>query len=351
MLTVKNSIKPVTINFRSVVNNSFSTGKNLIIMKKILFVSLVLLLFIPVSFSQTSGKCAFTASDNTRHYPDTQGDNINRTVDCDTLRYPLSGEIIYYYMLPPGVGYITGNNSYMDKAKAEYFSDFEAGTSISGLFVDFVIAKNANNPEITFAIWNNAGANGKPGQMVVSATKPLWAIAADVTNEHATKVNFDQPYTVTGPFYAGVILPSSTGDTLAIWCRKHVTGYNGTAWEQWSTNAWYPFNDPDSWGENMQTTMTIHPIVCQPVGLEEVADPEVTIHPNPATGVVNISLWKSTSGISLKIINMTGQRVYTRSYPASFTNFNIDLSFIPKGVYMLQLTDGKRKHSQKLILR
>ncbi|MBK6347245.1 MAG: hypothetical protein IPF68_15185 [Bacteroidales bacterium] len=50
----------------------------------------------------------------------------------------------------------------------------------------------------------------------------------------------------------------------------------------------------------MQTTMTIHPIVCQPVGLEEVADPEVTIHPNPATGVVNISLWKSTSGISLK---------------------------------------------------
>ncbi|MBK6966202.1 MAG: hypothetical protein IPH20_20325 [Bacteroidales bacterium] len=77
--------------------------------------------------------------------------------------------------------------------------------------------------------------------MVVSATKPLWAIAADVTNEHATKVNFDQPYTVTGPFYAGVFLPSSTGDTLAIWCRKHVTGYNGTAWEQWSTNAWYPF--------------------------------------------------------------------------------------------------------------
>lgn len=320
-------------------------------MKKIVLISLALLLFIPVSFSQVTGKSAFTASEVIRHYPEVAGDNSNRTIDCDTLRYPLSGEIIYYYMLPPGVGYITGNNSYMDKAKAEYFASFESGTTISGMMADFVIAKNTNNPQITFAIWNNAGANGKPGLMVASTTKPLSSIVADVTNERATTVTFDTPYTVTGPFYAGVILPASTGDTLALWCRKHVTGYNGTAWEQWSSNAWYPFNDPDSWGENMQTTMTIYPIVCQPVGLEEVADPEVTIHPNPATGVVNISLWKSTSDVSLEIISMNGQRVYTRAYPGSFTNFNIDLSFVPKGVYMLQLTDGQRKHSQKLILR
>lgn len=317
-------------------------------MKPMILIILTILFSVSVTTGQTTGRNAIAASEKVKlgltEYTE------NRSVECDTLRYPLSGEIIYYYMLPPGVGYITGNNSYQDKAKAEYFASFEVGSSISGMIADFVVARSLNNPQITFAIWNNAGADGKPGTIVATTTKSLSSIVTDVNSEHFTTVTFDQPYTVTGPFYAGVILPTQLGDTLALWCRKHVAGYNGTAWEQWNNNAWYPFNHPDSWGTDMQTSMTIHPITCKTVGIGEHSDPEASVHPNPATGVVNITTWKSKEKIRLDLMTMVGKSAYSRTFPGAITNFNIDLSQLPKGVYMLRLSDGNRQHSQKLIL-
>jgi len=273
-----------------------------------------------------------------------------RTTECDTVLYPLDGNIIYYFMLPPESGYITGNNSYGDKAKAEYFSTFETGTTITGIVAEFAVARNASSPDITFAVWNNSGANGSPGVMVASATKPLSTIVADVLNNRATSVTFSQPYTVTGPYYAGIILPTTTGDTVALWCREHVSTYAGTAWEQWSTGAWYAFNDAASYGPNLQTTMTIHPIVCKTVGVSEITDPEVAVHPVPTTGVVNLTIWQGASQVKLEVLSMSGKTVYQRQYPGALTNFNIDLSFLAKGVYMLRLTDEKHQHSQKIVL-
>jgi len=319
-------------------------------MKPIILIILTILFSVSVTTGQTTGRNAIAASEKVKSSLNLTGLDENRSVECDTLRYPLSGEIIYYYMLPPGVGYITGNNSYKDKVKAEYFASFEVGSSISGMIADFVVAKSVNNPQITFAIWNNAGPDGKPGAIVATATKSLSSIVTDVNSEHFTTVTFDQPYTVTGPFYAGVVLPTQLGDTLALWCRKHVAGYNGTAWEQWDNGAWYAFNNPDSWGTNMQTTMTIHPVTCKTVAIDEHADPDASVHPNPATGVVNITTWKSAEKIRLDIMTLTGNIAYSRSFPGAITNFNIDLSQLPKGAYMLRLSDGKRQHSQKLIL-
>lgn len=320
-------------------------------MKKLSITTILLLFIYTALIAQQPARTGYTVSDKIHEsigLPSvTTGE---RTVECDTLRYPLPGQILYYILIPPSTGYITGNNSFKDKSKAEFFSSFEAGSTINGMIAEFVVAKNVHSPQITFAIWNNSGSNGKPGNIVASVTKPLASIASDVTNGSATYVAFDQPYTVTGPFYAGVVLPTQEGDTIALWCREMVAGYTGTAWEQWEDGNWYAFNDPASWGTEMLTSMTIHPISCKTVGIAEHPDPEVKIHPNPANGVVNITTWKSQETIDLAIFGMNGQKVYARSYPGAFTNFNIDLSFLPKGVYMIRLSDGKRQHSQKLIL-
>lgn len=351
MLTVKISIIPEystsnPLELKTIVIPSSKLNK----MNPMILIILSILFSVSVATGQTTGRNAFAASEKVKSSFGQIETTENRSVECDTLRYPLSGEIIYYYMLPPGVGYITGNNSYKDKAKAEYFASFEVGSSISGMIADFVIASSVNNPQITFAIWNNAGADGKPGAIVATTTKSLSSISSDVNSEHFTTVPFDQPYTVTGPFYAGVILPTQPGDTLALWCRKHVAGYNGTAWEQWDNGSWYAFNNPESWGTNMQTTMTIHPVTCKTVGITEHADPEASVHPNPAGGVVNITTWKSAGKIRLDILTLTGSIAYSRSFPGAITNFNIDFSHLSKGVYMLRLSDGNRQHTQKLIL-
>lgn len=303
------------------------------------------------STGQNSGRGEFavSASEHSGKYA-VVSDRSGLTADCDTLRYPLQGQIIYYFIEAPNFGYTTGNNSYLDKAKAEYFSDFQPGTTINGMIADFVVAKNASNVDITFAIWANDGANGKPGTLVASTTKSLSSIAADVNNELASSVVFNLPYTVTGPFYAGILLPSAAGDTVALWCRKHVAGYVGTAWEQWKDNTWHAFNEPASWGTDMQTSMTIHPIVCQPLGIN---DPEISstfATPTPSTGIVNIEAWKTAGKIFLEVYSPTGEKVYSRAFPGSVSNFNIDLSSLGKGMYIVRMSDGKKTTNQKLLL-
>lgn len=319
-------------------------------MKRILSTFSVLLFSAGITFAQTDRIGAVVAAPVVKPLAVNSFTYEARGLECDTLRYPLNGQIIYYYLSSPESGYITGNNSYKDKAKAEYFTSYEPGTGISGIIAEFVIAKNVSNLPVTFAIWANDGSNGKPGTMIASTTKAMSSIVSDVENEQPTFVLFDPPVNIPGPFYAGVLLPTTIGDTLALWCREHSSTYTGTAWEQWEDNNWYPFNDDLSWGTNMQTSMTIHPITCKTVGLEEYTDAAVAVHPVPSTGILNITTWASTEKISLVIHALSGQRVYSKSLPGNITNFNLDLSTLPKGVYMLRLSDTGRSHNQKLIL-
>ncbi|KAF0199979.1 MAG: hypothetical protein FD170_3857 [Bacteroidetes bacterium] len=320
-------------------------------MKSLYAIILPFCLLISTVEAQNLRKDTFQASGivkTTAAASSTSGD-LRETV-CDTVRYPMPGEITYYFLFPPEVGYVTGNNSYKDKVKAEYFSTFETGSTITGIIADFAIARSNSNPNITFGIWDNTGANGKPGTLVASATKPLASIVTDVQNEQITTVTLSEPWSVTGPYYIGVVLPTTLGDTVALWCRLHVPGYNGTAWDQWEDGTWHAFSDPDNWTNNMLTSMLIHPIVCKTIGINELTDPETSISPNPATGVINIRTWKSESMISLEVYSVKGAKVYSRSYPGSVTNYNIDLGNLPKGVYFIRLSDGKRQHSQKLML-
>jgi hypothetical protein len=146
-----------------------------------------------------------------------------------------------------------------------------------------------------------------------------------------------------------VVLPETAGDTVALWCRESVDGYVGTAWEQWEDNTWHAFSEADNWG--LKTSMILHPIVCITVGINEVADPQASIVPNPSNGIVNVHTWKNNTEINLEIFAFNGARVYAKAYPGAVTNFNIDLGFLPKGVYVVRLFDEKRQHSQKVVLK
>jgi len=321
---------------------------------KIKFLILVsILLSLTTTFAQNTGRKGFQVSE--KSIPRVMvSDQTNETSSnaCDTLGYPFAWDKLYYFITPPdGSGYITGNNSFRDKVIAEYFTAVETGTQITGMLADFSVAFNTHNPEITFAIWNNAGEDGKPGSIVASATKTLSSIVSDINNQRASWVTFDQTFTVTGPFYAGILLPVQTGDTLALWCKPHADGYDGTAWLQWNDNTWHAFSDPDSWGSDMQTSLTIHPIVCQLLGIDDAETAGTFATPTPSTGIVNIKAWKTAGKISLEVFSPTGKKVYSRAFPGSFSSFNIDLSSLSKGMYIVRMSDGKKTSNQKLLLK
>lgn len=321
-------------------------------MKKYYLIAVSLFLLSGISEAQIVKDATSAKSGKIRvNHPATGNLNERSDVICDTIRFPMPGEITYYYFEGPNAsGYLTGNNSYKDKVKAEYFTAAEQGSTITGIIAEFAIATSATNPDVTFAIWDNTGANGKPGTIVASATKSLASIVNDVQNEQITTVMLNTPFEPTTPFYAGVILPVAAGDTLALWCRKHESGYDGTAWDQWSDGSWYAVGDPEVWQSEMEISFLLHPIVCKVVGIDEPNDDVVQISPNPSNGIINITTRKSLQTMNLEVYDMRGSRVYARSYPGSLTRVNIDLSFLPKGIYMVSLSDGSARYNRKVVM-
>lgn len=275
---------------------------------------------------------------------------ITREVTCDTIRFPMSGTITYYFLADPDTGYVTGNNSYGDKAKAEYYEAVDEGYVITGFVAEFAIANSISNSnaDITFGIWDNTGANGKPGSMVASATYPLIWIIEDIEKQWLTILNLDEPYTPTGPFYVGIVLPQTPGDTVALWCKESSDTYFGTAWDRWNDNTWHSFDEAGRW--NLNTSMLIHPIVCETLGISIPAGSEISIVPNPSRGMISIQTWRNATKVNVEIYAGNGAKVLTRSFTDELQSVDLDLTRLPKGIYVLKMYDDFHQYSRKIIL-
>ena len=80
-----------------------------------------------------------------------------------------------------------------------------------------------------------------------------------------TYVPFNNPVAVSGAFYAGLFLPTSNGDSLAIYTNTDNDVVPGTAWEMWSDSSWHAYNDSSTWG--LDLVNAIYPNVCQTGGI------------------------------------------------------------------------------------
>ena len=72
------------------------------------------------------------------------------------------------------------------------------------------------------------------------------------------------------------------------------------------------------------------------------------MYPNPSNGIINISLAKNES-VTFIIYNQMGQKVM-ESHTTELYNL-IDLSALSKGIYMLEINNGKTKQLEKIMLQ
>ncbi|MFC5271026.1 PKD domain-containing protein [Adhaeribacter terreus] len=189
---------------------------------------------------------------------------VGSAVACaDTLNQPFPGPgVIYVSQTSTGTknGYVSGNNAYGHKAKAEKF--VSASTTINGGLFAFGRAKFASpTSTVTVAVWNATGTNGAPGTIIASKTVLINSIAANVAAGQLTSVAFNSPVAVTGNYYMGIVLPTTAGDTVALITNTHsASAPAGKGWEQLSTNAWQPYSNATSgWGLNISNA--VFPIV------------------------------------------------------------------------------------------
>lgn len=181
---------------------------------------------------------------------------------CDTLlNIDLGIDTLTNYTLnPPNWGYVAGNNSFGDIAKAEFYNYSGPATQLTGIIYGFgrgAAASPASVIQVT--VWDdNAGV---PGAILGTQPLPLSLIAASVTAGLPVPVTLTTPINITGPYYIGIEFGYAAGDTVAlITNRNNNTPAPGTAWEQWSDLSWHAYSDPTSWGLNVSSFAA--PILC-----------------------------------------------------------------------------------------
>jgi len=96
-------------------------------------------------------------------------------------------------------------------------------------------------------------------------------------------------------------------------------------------------------------------IYVQPVGVEEISGlTGLNIQPNPSSGVFILSFPnKFSSSITVTITDMGGKRIFGETFihPPAYFTIKTDLSYAPKGVYLVSIGGSGEIHSGKLVLR
>ncbi len=263
----------------------------------------------------------------------------------DTLLYPLPGSYVVFTVTSGG--YVCGNNSYGDLAKANFFNNVGEG-NITGMLIDFVWAVGGN-PSIEVAVWDNDGSNA-PGNKIGSAMIPLSTIKSDVSAQQPTFVQFNNPVPVSGSFFAGFYLPTAAGDTLVVWSNDDGDTSPGIAWEMWDDNSWYPFNMQPSWGINC--ALAIFPIIDFSMDVPELKQGKLlNVYPNPSAGKYYIALEENEIPESLEIFDTKGRIIKTQSDFNARNEIAVDLTMQQNGIYFIRLITEKGNYWSKVIKR
>ena len=272
---------------------------------------------------------------------------------CDSLNYPLPGDYALYSIIGNGSGYVSGNNSFGDLAKASFFEEYESGKLLTGAIFHFAVAKRSltNDIPVYFKIWKNDGSNGTPRTTLDSISFPISQLVADVEAEKPTLIFFDQQVVLDGPFYLGVELPNIFGDTLALFTNYDGDPDVGNGWEQNSDKNWYSYSDvQNSWGIHVDNA--IFPVICQSTGINGLSFvDDLLIFPNPANDRIFISTINSfPQKATVSLYDFAGKLVSGTQQPGQLPLI-LSTSLLKEGMYVVNVVMNDLVLNRKIIIK
>ena len=267
----------------------------------------------------------------------------------------------------PKAGYIFGSNCYKDKEKANFFAatNYSSVTqpSVSQVAVFFFGGPNlgtSGSPlvAVNLALYAGTNATNSPGASIATASANLALIVAAHTNTASNVWVYTYSFTPavaipTTGLFTSLIVPITAGDTAAMASVPNAPA--NLAWEKASDNNWYDVSV--SWN-GLKGNLAMIPTVC---GNSVVAtgisgnsglSKNISIMPNPSTGLVNISVaLHSQQDLNITVTNALGQVVNTASYQSiMLNNLTLDLTNQTNGIYFVTINNGKDKMVQRLII-
>ncbi|MBP7496775.1 MAG: S8 family serine peptidase [Bacteroidales bacterium] len=278
--------------------------------------------------------------------------NVNMGV-CDTLGFNLSGNPI----IPrTAKGFATGNNEYSMAANARYFNSYGEANTIVGARIWFGYATGNSNNSCKIGIWNSKSNKPAAVNPNFSYTLSLGTVISDVSKEYYTDVLFDTPYNITGPFFIGVIFPTTAGDTVAIVTNEPDPTRTISSWTLYK-NAWYHFNS--IWLDanekpGLCVDLGIFPFVCKKeVEIKELsgqAENLFSIYPNPAKDFITVESNITLKECRFRLFNNTGSLLYDYQNKSDNQHFTVDISNQPAGIYFLIIQNKLFIKKQKVII-
>ena len=313
----------------------------------------------PVHIYQSTGSYTvkLSISDGTNGFALEKKDYIRVYVsydNCDTLRFPLP-EPLTYYMIS-GKGYVTGNNSYGDKAICDFFENAQSNLVITGMICEFSKARQAagNNEKIPVRIWNADASTGKPGTVLATDTILLSTLVNDVANAKVTNIDFKNPVSTAASFSMGIMLPVIQGDTVCFWSTSTGKLPVNTTWILQSNNEWESAKAlwTPSGGPDFIISSAIYPKICLLEGTDKTAIPvPFAIWPNPAGDVISIVNQHGINTVSsYAITDMNGKELLKGNITDSISTM-VDISTLKPGVYIIRFTGKSTLLSTKLVVK
>jgi PKD repeat protein len=308
------------------------------------------------------------------------GDTITNVTTTGTLGLATAGSDTATPGCSPKAGYLMGSNCYDDKEKAEFFA-FSKYSSITSPKIKSVIVifykdgtrgTGGNSATaVNLKLYNGTMASGPTGTatpfgqvnanigniLAVTATNSVNYVGLQptvYTNPILRPYRYILPTPVNAPatngFFASVTIPTAAGDTAVIMDDGSLL--TGTNWELWSDNSWH--NLSTAWG-GYDASMAILPeMQCGVTAINKnsVLDANVSLHPNPSNGLVNIvATLPNSQSLEISVHNSLGQLISSTKHTGVTSNvFTMDLNEYSNGVYFVTINNGEEKIVKRLIL-
>lgn len=277
-------------------------------------------------------------------------------VDNDTLNKNYFDSLSYSLYSSPGGGFVSGNNAYLDRAKAQ---EFKAGNPciIYGVFIhfgfkSFVSLSDSSYVGLNFYQINNSGRN----TLVTNAPCPGTLFFKDsikvseIDTMNGNILSYSNPIFTDSNFAIGIDFDQlRSTDTVALFTNKDGdAGTREESWEQDASGNWFTLKY--NWPLNVD--YAIFPIVNTSVGLEVIKSQNQApvLSPNPTSnGKVNIAISKSLIK-HISVFNSNFQLVNSNSIFVDDSNITVQLEVQSKGIYFVEIQTKNSTIIEKLLV-
>lgn len=274
----------------------------------------------------------------------------------DTLNKTYFDSLSYKLYPSPGGGYVSGNNAYGDKVKAQ---EFHAGNqcNIYGVLLHFGHKKFTSLSDSSFVMINYYHLNGT-GTSTISNTAPCPGNifftdsikVSEIDTINGNVLNYASPLYTDSNFVIGLSFDKlKSMDTVALFTNKDGdAGNREQSWEQVASGNWYTlkYNWP------LNADYALFPIVNTSVGLSVVTDntTHVFLSPNPSTaGSTRISI-PSGDIINIQVYNAGLQLIKSSIQPSDEKSTLVEFDSTGKGIYFVKIKTAEFITVKKLLV-